>query len=90
MFHDITKSLNTNNHGPQIHHFGSSSLTKEEIYLQMCWQKCLDEEITMPADIIQVDEDDRVRVRHTKFISNGNEPEDSLPTKQDQGITTPA
>ena len=56
----------------------------------MCWQKCLDEEITMPADIIQVDEDDKVRVRHTKFISNGNEPEDSLPTKQDQGITTPA
>ena len=33
---------------------------------------------------------DGVSVRHTKFISNGNEAEDSLPTKQDQGITTPA
>ena len=90
VFHDITKSPNTNNHGPQIHHFRSSSLPKEEIYLQKCWQKCLDEEITIPAEIIRVDKDDGVSVRHTKFISNGNEAEDSLPTKQDQGITTPA
>jgi hypothetical protein len=83
VFNDIANSPSADNHGPQLHHFRSSFLMKEETYLQQCWQKCLDEEIPIPAEIVRVDEkDDRVNVRHTTFIS-ANESEDTqddLPT----------
>ena len=52
-FHDITKSRIPKTMVLKSITSDLVSLTKEEIYLQKCWQKCLDEEITIPAEIIR-------------------------------------
>ena len=36
VFNDISNQTSVENHGPQLHHFRSSSLPQEEKYLQQC------------------------------------------------------
>ena len=60
-------------HGPQLHHFRSSSLSKEKAYIQQCWEKCVRENITIPAYIIRVDQEDgSTKVMHTTHLEDKN------------------
>lgn len=50
VFHDSgTDHPDTRPEGPLLHHFRSSSIRKEETYLESCWSKCLEEEICLPS-----------------------------------------
>ena len=60
-------------HGQQLHHFRSSSLSKEKAYIQQCWEKCVRENITIPAYIIRVDQEDgSTKVIHTTHLEDKN------------------
>ena len=48
-FHDISGFPSADESGPQLHHFRSSTLKDEEIYLQQCWQQCIQHNITIPT-----------------------------------------
>lgn len=70
VFNEITNHPSVENHSPQLHHFRSSTLPKEEAYLQQCWQKYLNKKIPIPAEIVPVNEKDgKVKVLQTTQAS---------------------
>lgn len=42
---------------PKLHHFRSSNFSKEEIYLKDCWQKCINDKVIIPIDILKIDDE---------------------------------
>ena len=73
VFNDIVHSPSQGQHGQQLHHFRSSSLSKEKAYIQQCWEKCVRENITIPAYIIRVDQEDgSTKVIHTTHLEDKN------------------
>ena len=54
LFHDSGIHPNTRPDGPLLHHFRSSSVRKEEVYLEGCWSKCLDEGIRLPCHYLLI------------------------------------
>ena len=68
-FHDISGFPSADESGPQLHHFRSSTLKDEEIYLQQCWQQCIQQNIAIPTHIIRIDlPNGRVQKLHTPFL----------------------
>ena len=53
--------------GPQLHHFRSSNFLKEKMYLQQCWEKCIQNINILPANIIRIDQEDET----TKVVKLG-------------------
>lgn len=57
-FFDVTNSPSHETTGPPLHHFRSSTLASEELYIQNCWQRCIEENIKMPVQVLRMDMDD--------------------------------
>ncbi|KAK3715334.1 hypothetical protein QZH41_010105 [Actinostola sp. cb2023] len=49
IFHDSKAQPTSHAEGPLLHHFRSSSVSKEESYLKSCWSECLHDGATLPA-----------------------------------------
>ena len=97
LFNDITNSPSISDHGPQLHHFRSSSLKEEEAYLQKCWEECIANDIQLPAEVVKVDDPDNhdtVKTVHQslwqddKAIHDHN-PEPSLSVNEPNNLALP-
>ena len=70
-FHDVTGHPSPEEHGPQLHHFRSSSMKQEEAFLNTCWNQCVQQNIQIPIHVIIIDKpDDTVEKRHTGFLGD--------------------
>ena len=80
-FHDSGIHPNTRPDGPLLHHFRSSSVRKEEVYLEGCWSKCLDEGIRLPCHHLLIpDQNDGVKKVTTGFLIA------NLPATNDENV----
>ena len=83
-FHDITNHPTTQEAGPALHHFRSSTLVEEVAYLNQHWQRCIEDQITIPTHIIRMDQEDgTTKVTRTTFL--GDQP----PTTSTASIECP-
>lgn len=48
-FFDGPDELDFREQGPTLHHFRSSNIRKEEEYLKICWEECIDRGTQIPA-----------------------------------------
>ena len=55
-FLDGEKAASSHTGGPILHHFRSSSFSREEEYLQKCWNECLKNGVTLPIKDIRVED----------------------------------
>ena len=44
--------------GPSLHHYRSSNLKDEEKYLQECWKKCLHLQVSIPARVLHIEDEE--------------------------------
>ena len=67
--------------GPPLHHFRAYNLKMEEDYLKECWERCIDQNITMPIENVRVynSKGDLVSMRMAHPSENIQQPEHSLP-----------
>ena len=49
VFHDSKSGLTARSEGPLLHHFWSSNLLAEQIYLRKCWNDCVEKKIPIPT-----------------------------------------
>ena len=67
--HTITKT---------VHHFRSFNLKSERKFVSQCWNQCLDNpDITIPAKVIKIDDDGKLRKLHTLKHFKSNETDTS-------------
>ena len=66
--------------GPPLHHFRAYNLKMEEDYLKECWERCIDQNITMPIENVRVynSKGDLVSMRMAHPSENIQQPEHSL------------
>ena len=74
--------------GPNLHHFRSSDLKREEQHLQHCWEKCLtDDAVVIPHRIIrlydQIGDSTSVINTNCLHIEDDESDEDGTPTDQE-------
>ena len=48
-FFDGPEEADFREQGPSLHHFRSSNVTKEQNYIQKCWEECREKGVKMPA-----------------------------------------
>ena len=66
-FHDVTNV--PENSGPQLHHFRSSCLEREELVLDELWKECIDKKIVIPTNIIRTDNNNNTTTKQaTNFL----------------------
>ena len=53
IFHDSETESDFNPNGPPLHHFRSSSLKQEELYLKQKWEECLQTNIKLPIQKVK-------------------------------------
>lgn len=83
-FHDVSGSPSSNESGPELHHFRSSSLKDEEEYLQLCWQKCLEKQIIIPINVIRITVLPQEKVKYVQTCFLGDPSDNSLITENDE------
>ena len=49
VFHDSKSGPTARSEGPLLHHFWSSNLLAEQIYLRKCWNDCVEKKIPIPT-----------------------------------------
>ena len=54
-FLDGEIAVSSHTEGPLLHHFRSSSFSREEEYLRKCWNECLENGVTLPIKDIRVE-----------------------------------
>lgn len=57
-FYDIYNQTPAIESGPPLHHFRSSTLASEAAYLKECWNKCIEQNIPIPTNILRLDQAD--------------------------------
>ena len=97
IFHDSKSHPPTRPEGPDLHHFRSSTLKKEEAYLEESWSQCLQSGIRLPAHFLYLPDKsgnpDRVHKVPTGFLEEtpdqedpGCDDDDNIPLAQHQDI----
>ena len=96
IFHDSESHPPTRPEGPDLHHFRSSTLKKEEAYLEESWSQCLQSGIRLPAHFLYLPDKsgnpDRVHKVPTGFLEETPDEEDSgsdddnIPLAQHQDV----
>jgi hypothetical protein len=55
-FLDGEGAASTHSQGPLLHHLHSSNFRAEEDYLAKCWKECLENGVTLPINVVRVDD----------------------------------
>lgn len=79
-FFDGPDEPSTRPQGPNLHHFRSSDLKKEEQHLQQSWERCLNNDaVVIPHRIIRLydQKGDCTRIIHTNFLHRENDESDA-------------
>ena len=86
-FFDGPDEPNTRPQGPNLHHFRSSNLKREEQHLHQCWQKCLNDDVVIPHRIIRMYDQngDCTRIIHTNFLHRENDESDADSAADQEG-----
>lgn len=83
VFNDISDSPSRQDHGPQLHHFRSSSLSSESSYLKECWSKCLEDKIPIPIHVIRTDLEDGTTCKYfTPYLGDPVSPQLMVPIQE--------